>query len=30
MTTIKLELLDELLSGVLSPEDLMGDAGLFK
>jgi putative transposase len=30
MTTIKPELLDELLAGVSSPEDLMGDAGLFK
>ena len=30
MTTIKPELLDELLSGVSSPEELMGDAGLFK
>jgi putative transposase len=30
MTTIKPELLDELLSGISSPEDLMGDAGLFK
>jgi hypothetical protein len=30
MTTIKPEVLDELLSGVSSPEDLMGDAGLFK
>jgi putative transposase len=27
---IKPELLDELLSGVSSPEDLMGDAGLFR
>jgi putative transposase len=30
MTTIKLELLDELLAGVSSPEDLTGDEGLFK
>jgi putative transposase len=30
MTTIKPELLDELLAGVSSPEELMGDAGLFK
>src|ERR1700712_3807483 len=30
MTTIKPELLDELLSGISSPEDLMGDAGLFR
>jgi len=30
MTTIKPELLDELLAGVASPEDLTGDAGLFK
>ena len=30
MTTIKPEVLDELLSGVSSPEDLLGDAGLFK
>ncbi len=30
MTTIKPEVLDELLAGVSSPEDLMGDAGLFK
>jgi putative transposase len=30
MTTIKPELLDELLAGVSSPEDLTGDAGLFK
>jgi putative transposase len=30
MTTIKPEVLDELLSGVSSPEDLMGDGGLFK
>ena len=30
MTTIKPELLDELLSGVSSPEDLTGDSGLFK
>lgn len=30
MTTIKAELLDELLSGVSSPEDLLGDAGLFR
>jgi putative transposase len=27
---IKPEILDELLSGVSSPEDLMGDAGLFR
>jgi len=30
MTTIKPEVLDELLAGVSSPDDLMGDAGLFK
>ena len=30
MTTIKPELLDELLAGVSSPEDLTGDGGLFK
>lgn len=30
MTTIKPELLDELLAGVTSPEDLTGDGGLFK
>ena len=30
MTTIKPEVLDELLSGVSSPEELMGDGGLFK
>jgi hypothetical protein len=30
MTTIKPDLLDELLAGVLSPEDLTGEAGLFK
>ena len=30
MTTIKPELLDELLSGISSPEDLTGEAGLFK
>ncbi len=30
MTTIKPEVLDELLAGVSSPEDLMGDAGLFR
>lgn len=30
MTTIKPELLDELLSGVTSPDDLMGDDGLFR
>jgi putative transposase len=30
MMTIKPELLDELLAGVSSPEDLTGDAGLFK
>jgi len=29
-STIKPEILDELLSGVSSPEDLMGDAGLFR
>jgi putative transposase len=28
--TIKPEILDELLSGVSSPEELMGDAGLFR
>lgn len=30
MMTIKPEVLDELLAGVSSPEDLMGDAGLFR
>ena len=30
MTTIKPEILDELLAGVSSPEELMGDAGLFR
>jgi transposase-like protein len=30
MTTIKAELLDELLAGISSPEELTGDAGLFK
>jgi hypothetical protein len=30
MTTIKPELLDELLSGAASPDDLMGDEGLFR
>ena len=30
MMTIKPELLDELLSGVSSPDDLMGDEGLFR
>jgi putative transposase len=30
MTTIKPEILDELLAGVSSPEELMGDGGLFK
>jgi transposase-like protein len=30
MTTIKPELLDELLAGVSSAEELTGDAGLFK
>ena len=30
MTTIKPELLDELLAGVSSPEDLTGDGGLFR
>ncbi len=30
MTTIKPELLVELLSGVASPDDLMGDEGLFR
>jgi putative transposase len=30
MTTIKPEVLDELLAGVSSPEDLTGDDGLFK
>ena len=30
MTTIKPEVLDELLAGVSSPDELMGDAGLFK
>jgi hypothetical protein len=29
-STIKPELLDELLAGVSSPEELMGDAGLFR
>lgn len=28
--TIKPELLDELLAGVSSPEELLGDAGLFR
>jgi putative transposase len=27
---IKLEILDELLSGLSKPEDLLGDAGLFR
>jgi len=30
MTTIKPELLDELLAGVSSPDELMGDGGLFR
>ncbi len=30
MTTIRPEVSDELLAGVSSPEDLMGDAGLFR
>lgn len=30
MTTIKPEVLDELLAGVSSPEELLGDAGLFR
>lgn len=30
MTTIKPEILDELLAGVSSPEELMGDKGLFR
>jgi len=30
MTTIKPEVLDELLAGVSSPDDLTGDTGLFK
>jgi putative transposase len=30
MTTIKPEVLDELLAGVTSPDELMGDDGLFK
>jgi putative transposase len=30
MTTIKPEVLDELLAGLSSPDELMGDAGLFK
>src|SRR5579864_3645026 len=30
MTTIKPEILDELLAGVSGPEDLTGDAGLFR
>ena len=29
-TTIKQELLDDLLSGVTSPDDLLGDGGLFR
>jgi len=29
-STIKPEILDELLAGVSSPDDLMGDAGLFR
>ncbi len=28
--TIKPELLDELLSGLSSPDELLGDAGLFR
>jgi putative transposase len=30
MTTIKTEVLDQLLAGVSTPADLMGDAGLFR
>ena len=30
MATIKPEVLDGVLAGVSSPDDLMGDAGLFK
>jgi len=30
MTTIKTELLDELLSGFKTPEDLLGDGGIFR
>jgi putative transposase len=30
MTTIRPELLDELLSGVKSPDDLLGDGGVFR
>jgi hypothetical protein len=30
MTTIKTELLDELLSGVKTPDDLLGDGGVFR
>ena len=30
MTTIKQETLDDLLSGVSSPDDLLGDEGLFR
>jgi putative transposase len=30
MSTIKTELLDELLSGVKNPEDLLGDGGVFR
>lgn len=30
MPTIKPELLDELLSEVTTPEDLLGDGGIFR
>ncbi len=30
MTTLRPELLDELLSDYEAPEDLLGDEGLFK
>lgn len=30
MTTLRPELLDELLSGYEQPEDLLGEAGLFR
>jgi putative transposase len=30
MTTIKIELLDELLAGISSPDDLLGDGGVFR
>jgi hypothetical protein len=29
-TPVKPEILDELIAGVSKPEELMGDAGLFK